>query len=78
MPTPRHAGRGRQTTEDRLRALEFQRARDDANLSKAYDRLAFLQQACDESTKLNMEMRRDFYGMRTATEARFASTEKIV
>ena len=53
-------------------------ARGDANLTKAYDRLAFLQQACNESTKLNMEMRRDFYGTRTAAEAKFASNERII
>ena len=72
------AGRSLQTTEDRIRALEFQRAHDQANLVKAYERLNALQQVCDENTKLNMELRRDVYGTRTATEARFASTEKII
>ena len=52
--------------------------RDNANLNKVYERFSQVQQAYDESSKLNMELRRELYGMRTATEARFASTEKIV
>ena len=54
-------------------------------MNKAYERLNSMQQICDENTNLNMELPRDFYGARTATEghlaaveARFASTEKTV
>ena len=48
------------------------------NLIKAYERITSMQQVCDENTKLNMELRRDLYGTRTAIEARFASTEKVI
>ena len=73
--------------QDRIRALEFQRAHDHVNMTKAYEQLNSMQQICEENTKLNMELRRDFYGAGTATEGHlavvearfeFASTEKIV
>ena len=52
----------RGTAEDRLRALEAQRGRDNTALVKAHERFAALQQICDENTKIMMEMRRELYG----------------
>ena len=83
LPTPRRTERSSGNMEDRIRALEFQRAHDHVNMTKAYEQLNSMRQICEENTKLNMELRRDFYGARTATEghlaaveARFSSTEK--
>ena len=75
----------RGTAEDRLRALEVQRGRDNANLVKAHERFAALQQICDENTKIMMEMRRELYGTKNIVEEhlvnvanRFDTTEKTV
>ena len=58
----------RGTAEDRIRALEDQRGRDNAALVKAQERFAALQQICDENTKIMMEMRREFYGTKNIVE----------
>ena len=67
--------RATESVEGRLRALEFQRMNDRMEVVKLHDRVIYLEQQFEEQTKIGMEMRRDLYGTRTATEARFAATE---